>query len=238
MTGASIGVCHRRLISFRTKDSLLLPLQQVGHPEQELNNGSHTKRSIPLQRDSCRYASRCSHISDVPLLNVVFFCLLGFPIPGQTTVYDESQTIDLETVPLNGGFLVKTLVLSIDPYMRSKMRDPSIQSYTVRDLSNSSLTKQTLLTPALPARICLERTVCTGEPILPGCLSHSSPSVDCTGSAWRSSSAPRTLHSTPETTFTASTVSVPKISHDVSFLSSGSQRSSSTRSRQTPRSTV
>ena len=143
MTGASIGVCHRRLISFRTKDSLLLPLQQVGHPEQELNNGSHTKRSIPLQRDSCRYASSCSHISDVPLLNVVFFCLLGFPIPGQTTVYDESQTIDLETVPLNGGFLVKTLVLSIDPYMRSKMRDPSIQSYTVCDLSTSSSTEQT-----------------------------------------------------------------------------------------------
>ena len=72
------------------------------------------------------------------------FCRsLGFPIPGQTTVYDESQTIDLETIPLNGGFLVKTLVLSIDPYMRSKMRDPSIQSYTVCDLSTSSSTEQT-----------------------------------------------------------------------------------------------
>ena len=36
-------------------------------------------------------------------------------MPGKTTVYDDSQTIDLDTVPLNGGFLVKTLVLSIDP---------------------------------------------------------------------------------------------------------------------------
>ncbi|KAJ7364504.1 alcohol dehydrogenase [Mycena albidolilacea] len=46
----------------------------------------------------------------------------GFPIPGKTTVYDSSQKIVLGTVPLNGGFLIKTLVLSIDPYMRARMR--------------------------------------------------------------------------------------------------------------------
>ena len=56
---------------------------------------------------------------------------LGYPIPGQTTVYYESETIDLENVPLKGGFLVKTLVLSIDPYLRGKMRDPSVPSYSV-----------------------------------------------------------------------------------------------------------
>ena len=44
----------------------------------------------------------------------------GYPIPGKTTVYDASQKIDLETVPLNGGFLLKTLALSIDPFMRGK----------------------------------------------------------------------------------------------------------------------
>ncbi|CCM00867.1 uncharacterized protein FIBRA_02913 [Fibroporia radiculosa] len=54
----------------------------------------------------------------------------GYPIPGKTTVYDASQTIDLESTALDGGFLIKTLVVSIDPYMRGKMRDPSIQSYT------------------------------------------------------------------------------------------------------------
>ncbi|KAF9806658.1 hypothetical protein IEO21_08613 [Rhodonia placenta] len=53
----------------------------------------------------------------------------GLPIPGQTTVYDASQTIDPDAVPLDGGFLVKTLVLSIDPYMRGRMRDPSNKSY-------------------------------------------------------------------------------------------------------------
>ncbi|KAF8843267.1 NAD(P)-binding protein [Paxillus ammoniavirescens] len=45
----------------------------------------------------------------------------GYPIPGQTTVYDASQSIDLESVPLNGGFLLKALVLSLDPYMRNRM---------------------------------------------------------------------------------------------------------------------
>ncbi|KAJ7164321.1 alcohol dehydrogenase [Mycena filopes] len=53
-----------------------------------------------------------------------------FPIPGQTTVYDTSQQIDIEGVPLNGGFLVKTLVLSVDPYMRGRMRDAKIESYS------------------------------------------------------------------------------------------------------------
>ncbi|KAG6810945.1 hypothetical protein H0H92_009686 [Tricholoma furcatifolium] len=53
-----------------------------------------------------------------------------FPIPGETTLYDDSKTIDVENVPLNGGFLLKTLVLSIDPYMRGRMRSPEKKSYS------------------------------------------------------------------------------------------------------------
>ncbi|KAJ6538132.1 hypothetical protein B0H19DRAFT_1181763 [Mycena capillaripes] len=53
----------------------------------------------------------------------------GYPVPGETTVYDTSQSIDIETHPLNGGFLVKTLVLSVDPYMRGRMRGPDVKSY-------------------------------------------------------------------------------------------------------------
>ncbi|KAJ6518391.1 hypothetical protein DFH09DRAFT_1428202 [Mycena vulgaris] len=53
-----------------------------------------------------------------------------YPVPGETTVYDTTQTIDLETAPLNGGFLIKTLVLSVDPYMRGKMRHPEKKSYS------------------------------------------------------------------------------------------------------------
>ncbi|KAH9937950.1 hypothetical protein B0H21DRAFT_825394 [Amylocystis lapponica] len=53
----------------------------------------------------------------------------GFPEPGKTTVHDTSETIDLENVPLHGGFLLKTLALSIDPYMRGRMRESHIKSY-------------------------------------------------------------------------------------------------------------
>ncbi|KAJ6565814.1 alcohol dehydrogenase [Mycena vulgaris] len=52
-----------------------------------------------------------------------------FPIPGETTICDTTQTIDLDAAPLNGGFLIKTLVLSIDPYMRGRMRAPEVESY-------------------------------------------------------------------------------------------------------------
>lgn len=46
----------------------------------------------------------------------------GFPEPGKTTVFDRSQTIDLESEPLHGGALLKMLVVSIDPYMRRRMQ--------------------------------------------------------------------------------------------------------------------
>ncbi|KAJ6583416.1 hypothetical protein DFH09DRAFT_911609 [Mycena vulgaris] len=53
-----------------------------------------------------------------------------FPIPGETTVHDTTQTIDLDNVPFNGGFLIKTLMLSVDPYMRGRMRSPEQNSYS------------------------------------------------------------------------------------------------------------
>ncbi|KAF8215358.1 hypothetical protein K438DRAFT_1801114 [Mycena galopus ATCC 62051] len=52
-----------------------------------------------------------------------------YPVPGTTTVYDTSETIDLDNVPLNGGVLIKVLLLSIDPYMRGRLRAPEIESY-------------------------------------------------------------------------------------------------------------
>ncbi|KAJ7714525.1 NAD-P-binding protein [Mycena maculata] len=55
--------------------------------------------------------------------------LYNYPIPGKTTVYDPTGTIDVETHPLNGGFLVKTLVVSVDPGMRVRMRNPEEPSY-------------------------------------------------------------------------------------------------------------
>ncbi|EIW81322.1 alcohol dehydrogenase [Coniophora puteana RWD-64-598 SS2] len=53
----------------------------------------------------------------------------GYPEAGKTMVYEE-QTIDPETIALKPGeWLVKVLVLSVDPYMRGRMREPSKKSY-------------------------------------------------------------------------------------------------------------
>lgn len=57
----------------------------------------------------------------------------GYPEPGKTTIYDIDKTIDIDSVALNGGVLIKTLVVSNDPYLRGKMRDASIKSYAVSD---------------------------------------------------------------------------------------------------------
>lgn len=52
----------------------------------------------------------------------------GFPVPGEHLVV-EDRPIDLEAVP-EGGLIVKNLVASYDPYLRGRMRDASIKSYT------------------------------------------------------------------------------------------------------------
>ncbi|KAL1673180.1 hypothetical protein EV122DRAFT_283263 [Schizophyllum commune] len=49
----------------------------------------------------------------------------GYPAPGRTIRYDNSETIDLDNVPLEGGILVKALVLSVDPYFRGLMAEKS-----------------------------------------------------------------------------------------------------------------
>jgi NADPH-dependent curcumin reductase CurA len=46
--------------------------------------------------------------------------------------YDNTPKIDLESKSLDGGILVKTLALSLDPYLRGRMRHADIKSYTVR----------------------------------------------------------------------------------------------------------
>ncbi|KAF8506256.1 NAD-P-binding protein [Gautieria morchelliformis] len=54
----------------------------------------------------------------------------GYPVPGETTIYDTTQKIDLDTTSLNGGVLIKVLALSVDPYQRGRMRPPTVQSYS------------------------------------------------------------------------------------------------------------
>ena len=58
-----------------------------------------------------------------------------YPVPGKHIVYDDKDTIDPDTVALNGGVLVKVLFLSIDPYLRGRMRPSNFSSYIVRIVS-------------------------------------------------------------------------------------------------------
>ena len=50
-------------------------------------------------------------------------------------MFDESATIDLHDVPLNGSVLLKVLVLSVDPYLRGIMQKSIKKSYVVSMLS-------------------------------------------------------------------------------------------------------
>ncbi|KIJ52621.1 hypothetical protein M422DRAFT_243405 [Sphaerobolus stellatus SS14] len=51
------------------------------------------------------------------------YCNDGYPIPGETIIYDTTQEIDLDKAPLNGQVLIKVCYLNIHPYQRKKMRD-------------------------------------------------------------------------------------------------------------------
>ncbi|KAF4618892.1 hypothetical protein D9613_009804 [Agrocybe pediades] len=51
-----------------------------------------------------------------------------YPEPEKTTVIDTTQSIDPETVSLDGGILIKTLDLSIDPYLIGQICDAPLRS--------------------------------------------------------------------------------------------------------------
>ncbi|KAJ8658771.1 hypothetical protein O0I10_005497 [Lichtheimia ornata] len=51
-----------------------------------------------------------------------------YPVAGEHMTINHT-TIDLDAPLGDGEILIKQLVLSVDPYMRGRMRDPSIESY-------------------------------------------------------------------------------------------------------------
>jgi NADPH-dependent curcumin reductase CurA len=53
----------------------------------------------------------------------------GFPVPGEHLKV-EDRPIDLDEAPPSGGLVVQVLYASFDPYLRGKMRDPKIKSYS------------------------------------------------------------------------------------------------------------
>ncbi|KDQ07315.1 hypothetical protein BOTBODRAFT_38932 [Botryobasidium botryosum FD-172 SS1] len=70
----------------------------------------------------------------------------SLPVFGEHITFDESATIDLDTAELNGGVLLKTLAFSADPYLRGRMRDPSVQSYTPAFVPGEPIVNHTIAT--------------------------------------------------------------------------------------------
>ncbi|KAK7039338.1 zinc-type alcohol dehydrogenase-like protein PB24D3.08c [Favolaschia claudopus] len=64
----------------------------------------------------------------------------SIPIPGEHVIFESSHsTIDLDGVPLNGGYLTKTLMLSPEPFMRERMRELSVPSYSTHAVLGAPL---------------------------------------------------------------------------------------------------
>ncbi|KAF2868678.1 hypothetical protein BDV95DRAFT_499805 [Massariosphaeria phaeospora] len=69
----------------------------------------------------------------------------GWPVPGQDLVL-EDRGFDLEQNPPEGGVTVRNYYASFDPYMRGRMREPTIKSYAPpfdlgKPITNSSIVK-------------------------------------------------------------------------------------------------
>lgn len=64
----------------------------------------------------------------------------GYPEPGKHLKYVTDRTIDLDTVQHEGGIITKNLVISIDPYMRGRMRAADEKSYSPPFELNQPLT--------------------------------------------------------------------------------------------------
>ncbi|KAI0260779.1 alcohol dehydrogenase [Gloeopeniophorella convolvens] len=55
----------------------------------------------------------------------------GLPIPGEHIAHDTSQVIDLDNVELDGGFLAKSKLFSIEPVLRRRMTPNTAGNFTV-----------------------------------------------------------------------------------------------------------
>jgi NADPH-dependent curcumin reductase CurA len=54
---------------------------------------------------------------------------VNFPEPG-VHLANETREFDLDQAPPHGGVVIRSLYISLDPYMRGRMRDPKFQSYS------------------------------------------------------------------------------------------------------------
>lgn len=63
-----------------------------------------------------------SIMSPVPNPTIIFISNpQGIPVPGENLIYRQDITIDIDSEPLHGGILTKTVGLGIDVYLRNRM---------------------------------------------------------------------------------------------------------------------
>ena len=87
-----------------------------------------TTLQIPSRRTSEAFFSR--QMAPIQNAAVIFNeAPTGYPEAGKHLVYVKDRTIDLETVDTQGGIVTKNLVISIDPYMRGRMKAGGQKSY-------------------------------------------------------------------------------------------------------------
>lgn len=67
----------------------------------------------------------------------------GVPVPGEHLVI-EDRPINLDDPAPKGGLVLKVLYASFDPYLRGKMRDPQIKSYSPAFEINSPIVNSTV----------------------------------------------------------------------------------------------
>ncbi|KAI9499162.1 hypothetical protein BDB00DRAFT_221315 [Zychaea mexicana] len=85
-------------------------------------------------------------IFEMPTLNkqVIFSKVpTDYPVAGEHICVQDSS-IDLDAPLEEGQFLIKLLALSVDPYMRNRMRDASSQGYTSEFILNEPMTGDTM----------------------------------------------------------------------------------------------
>lgn len=67
----------------------------------------------------------------------------GYPVAGEHLVV-EDRPIDLDAAPPSGGLVVKLLYASYDPYLRGKMRDSKVKSYSPAFELDAPITNDTV----------------------------------------------------------------------------------------------
>ncbi|KAK6955257.1 hypothetical protein Daesc_002888 [Daldinia eschscholtzii] len=67
----------------------------------------------------------------------------GFPVPGEHLAV-EDRPLDLDAAPPKGGLIVEILYASFDPYLRGKMRDASVKSYSPAFEINAPFSNSTI----------------------------------------------------------------------------------------------